>query len=152
VRAEIRKSTVGSPSVAFTKMALSAETKSFEGLGLGKFLEESRKVGNTVNTDPFRIHNNGSDMVDIRGTYSVIDIVHQGPLNGYEPHDFIGHQSANEDVSTKKFRFTIYVNEAVVQANAALGTWLDDADDLTATLSTATAATDGSKFVANSNA
>ena len=94
-----------------------------EGLGQGKFLEESIRTASYTNMDPYANKPHGSDSVDIRGSYTLYEFT--GTLNaGWATHETLGTAIADQSVASNPQKFTIYANEADAALIAALDAWI----------------------------
>jgi len=79
-----------------------------EGLGSGKFLEESVRMATGTNTDPYGV-DNADTQVDIRGGYTEISFVIDAP---YEEN--LSTLAANHGPLPAQHRFTIWANESTL--------------------------------------
>ena len=111
------------PAVDST-LALSAGTAAgLEGNGQGKFLEESIRTASYTNMDPYANKPNGSDSVDIRGSYKLYEF--QASPNGeWGFHENLGTAIADQNLSVKAQKYTIYANEADGALITALDFWI----------------------------
>lgn len=93
-----------------------------EGNGQGKFLEESFRTASYTNMDPYANRPHGSDSVDIRGQYVEYDFT-ATDNGGWQPHAHLGTAIADQDVTSKGQKFTIYVHTDATATIAGLDAW-----------------------------
>jgi hypothetical protein len=85
------------------------------GLGLGKFIEESRRMATKENVMPYAQSHGGNDQgVDVRGTYTAFTFDFQGENapDGWQSHEYVDHSYVNAEMSSKPVHYVIYANEA----------------------------------------
>lgn len=111
------------PAAESTLAIAAGDPYGVEGIGQGKFLEESIRTANYTNQDPYAVKPNGSDSVDIRGSYKLYEF--QAKDNGgWEPHEHLGIAVADQEVKVKYQKFTIYANEQDSALITALDLWI----------------------------
>ncbi|MCK5788369.1 MAG: hypothetical protein KAH32_05195 [Chlamydiia bacterium] len=93
------------------------------GLGLGKWLEESRRMGTAENVMPYAQSHGGNDQgIDVRGMYATYMFEFQGENlgNGWASHEYVDHSYVNAEMSSKPVHYVIYANEGSADLAAAL--------------------------------
>jgi len=96
-------------------LAKTVTTKGNEGVGLGKFIEESRRMATAANVMPYAQSHGGNDQgIDVRGKYTTFVFDYQGENagNGWESHDYVDHAYVNAAMHSKPAHYVIYANEA----------------------------------------
>jgi len=86
------------------------------GLGLGKFLEESRRMATAQNVMPYaQQHGGNSQGIDVRGKYTAyqFEALEDSTAPGWESHDFVDHSYVQANMSSKARKYVMYVNENV---------------------------------------
>lgn len=81
-----------------------------EGLGTGKFLEESVRMATGFNTDPYGVDNTGT-IVDLRASYTEVTFVLSAPYN-----ENLSTTAADNGPLPASHRFTIWLNESTCMA------------------------------------
>lgn len=94
-------------------------------VGSGKFVEESVKMSTFVNTDPYAKSHNGSDSAILDTNYTVFDITIPSIHAGYSPHELMGIQVANQNISTHLTKFTVYVPDDAVNGSIEMQNWIN---------------------------
>jgi len=95
-----------------------------EGVGLGKWLEESRRFGTKENVMPYaQSHGGNSQGIDVRGSYKtyMFDFDGEDADEGWESHEYVDHSYVSAKMSSKPTHYVIYANDA----SSALATILD---------------------------
>jgi hypothetical protein len=93
------------------------------GLGLGKFIEESRRMATAANVMPYEQSHGGNDQgIDVRGKYTqyFFTASQDSTKPGWESHEFVDHAHVNADMLTQDRKYVIYANEADVDLIAEL--------------------------------
>jgi len=88
------------------------------GMGLGYWLEESRRMATGLNVLPYKQQSGGNSQgIDVEGKYAtfyvVADIEDSGDWAG---HEYLKHQYVNAATPTGPTRYVIYINEKVLKA------------------------------------
>ena len=93
-----------------------------EGVGLGKLLEASVKSAVAENL-PYAPNEFGSDMPDVRGTYTEYAFSVAGNIEGWEEHEDVGRSILNQENTSKNTKYIIYLND---NAGNDAHAWLDN--------------------------
>lgn len=109
---EIRRSTQGIAAIDYTNLAVSATVVGSEGIGLGKFLEESVQMGTFGNVAPYGVDTVGTQ-VDLRGAYTQVSFTVDVERTGED----LSTLAAGHGPLTTRQEFTVWMNE-----NTMLGT------------------------------
>ena len=96
------------------------------GIGLGKWVEESRRMATEYNVMPYAVqHGGNSQGVDVRGKYKTYMFDFQGEdNNGWKSHDFVDHSFVNAEMESKPVHYVIYANEADADLLAILDSFI----------------------------
>ena len=104
---------VKSGGLPFTMLALEAgAVEGSVGTGLGKFIEESRRMGTAENVMPYaQSHGGNSQGIDVRGmytTYFFTAIDDSSPKSGWASHEYVDHSYVNAAMESKERKYVIY--------------------------------------------
>ena len=93
------------------------------GVGLGKWVEESRRMATPQNVMPYaQQHGGNSQGVDVRGMYTTYTFDFNGETtDGWASHEYVDHAYVSAAMGSKPTHYVVYGNEA----NAALLGLLD---------------------------
>lgn len=126
-RVEIRKSNQGMAYQTPVKLAVNVvNTVGTEGLGTGKFLEESVRMATGFNTNPYGV-DTASTQVDVRGAYTSVSIEVLLDVEENLTTSFAGQAGLK-----RKAAFTMYCNETTMMAAAGAAAILAEAAVLVA--------------------
>jgi len=91
-----------------------------EGVGVGKFVEESIRTASYTNMDPYANKPHGSDSVDVRGQYWMVEFTGKNEeLDGWAPHEHLGTAVADQNVQHGDQKYTLYLNKDFAWGNIA---------------------------------
>lgn len=115
-KVEIRRSNSGIGSQSPVKLAVNVTNAlGNEGLGTGKFLEESVKMATAENTNPYGLDQTGTG-VDIRGEYTSVTFE-----IGTTYDENLSTLAADHGPLAARHRFTLFMNEStMLAANGAI--------------------------------
>jgi len=115
-KVEIKRSQSGIGSPSPVRLAVSVvNAVGTEGLGTGKFLEESVKMATGFNTNPYGV-DQADTQVDIRGKYSEVTFVVAATYD-----ENLSTLAADHGPLSATHRFTVFMNETTMMAaNAAV--------------------------------
>jgi len=107
----------------FTQLVQSSITAGSVGVGLGKFIEESRRMATKENVMPYAQNHGGNDQgVDVRGTYKAYTFDFQGEDTGtgWESHEYVDHSYVNAAMASKPTHYVIYANDSAADLKVIL--------------------------------
>ena len=99
----------------FVNLEKTMVTEGSEGIGLGKWVEESRRFATAANVMPYsQSHGGNSQGVDVRGTYKTYMFDFQGEdgPDGWASHEYVDHSFVNAEMTSKPTHYVIYANDA----------------------------------------
>ena len=110
-KVEIKRAAQGIGSPAPVTLAVNVvNAVGTEGLGAGKFLEESVRMATGINTNPYGV-DNADTQVDLRGGYTEVSFV-----IGTSYDENLSTLAADHGPLPARHRFTIWLNEATTRA------------------------------------
>jgi len=107
----------------FVDLKVAKNVEGYEGHGLGKFIEESRRMATPQNVMPYAQQSGGNSQgIDVRGKYTMyLFDAKLEDVDGWQSHEYVDHAYVNAAMNSKPSHFVIYAN----QADSALITALD---------------------------
>ena len=118
-RVELKRVQQGVADSGFLSLAKTTNVVGTEGAGQGKFLEESVRMSNARNTDPYGV-DTATTQVDIRGNYTEVSFTASG---GYDENIALSAADAGKinGVTPASQNFTLFLNEVnSIAANQAI--------------------------------
>jgi len=110
-KVEIKRANSGIGTQTPVSLAVNVvNTVGTEGLGTGKFLEESVKMATSLNNDPYGVDNDGT-MVDLRAGYTEVTFAISAPYT-----ENLSISAADHGPLPATHRFTVWLNEATCMA------------------------------------
>lgn len=106
----------------FVNLEKTVATEGDVGTGLGKFIEESRRMGTPENVMPYNVqHGGNSQGIDVRGTYKSYIFDFQGEdSSGWQSHEYVDHSYVQASMASKPVHYVIYVNDQATDLITAL--------------------------------
>ncbi|MCK5788268.1 MAG: hypothetical protein KAH32_04690 [Chlamydiia bacterium] len=98
----------------FIKLKKEVTVEGNEGVGLGKWLEESRRMSTPQNSMAYSAsHGGNSQGVNVRGKYKTYSFDFDGEDSaGWRSHEYVDHSYVNAEMTSKPTHYVIYANES----------------------------------------